>query len=67
MNGDTLTEGQVLDLTKKVQRDAQIRALETMGIHFFVRPDGTPAVPAAALLPIHSPAEFETVEEGPRR
>ena len=44
-----LSPGTLADLTGKVRPGAQRRALDRMGIAYFVRPDGRPVVAAAAL------------------
>ncbi len=39
-----LTRDELVELTGKKRKSAQIRALAEMGIPYRVRPDGTPAV-----------------------
>lgn len=40
----TLTEAELRDLTAKLRRDAQRRALDRMGLRYAVRPDQSLAV-----------------------
>lgn len=39
-----LTEDEVRDLSGKIKRDAQVRALRAMGVEHRVRPDGSVAI-----------------------
>jgi hypothetical protein len=52
-----LTPEQLQELTGYVQPAAQIRWLRKSGIQHYVRADGHPAVPLAALDPRESPAK----------
>ncbi len=44
-----LTTDQLVELTGKRQRAAQVRVLRAMGVDHLVRPDGSPAVLEAVL------------------
>ena len=39
-----LTRDEIVALTGRTRRDAQVQALRSMGIEHKIRPDGTPAV-----------------------
>lgn len=61
-----LTHDELVDLTNKQRRDAQIRALRYMGIEHRIRPDGSVAVlrvHVEQLLGAASPAKDKAPKE----
>jgi hypothetical protein len=63
MNSLFLSGEQLRELTGYVQPAAQIRWLRKNAVHHFVRADGRPRVPLAAIAP--APAKAEAPRKGP--
>lgn len=62
----TLTDAEIVELTKRSHRDAQIKQLQAMGIRFLVRTDDTIVIARAhvdALLGVSSAAAAPKVRE----
>jgi hypothetical protein len=60
-----LTPAELVDLTGKVRRSAQVRALAMMKIPFVVRPDGQPRVSRSYLCDKLGEREPEEIEQQP--
>ena len=56
---DLCSQDQIEQITGKTRPAAQRRALDRMGIRYFVRPDGRPVVVADALRDEVEPARTE--------